>query len=128
MWLYNNTEFTEEMIDNNVGFVYIIMNLTNGKKYIGKKLFTKSKIYQKNKKKKRTRISSNWIEYTGSNDALNEDVKNGNHIVKHIIHLCTSKGWCSYYETKEIFNNNALIDENFYNSWVSCRIRRTHLK
>ena len=51
MWLYNRIEFTENMIGDNVGFVYLITNTTNGKQYIGKKLFTKSKTYQKNKKK-----------------------------------------------------------------------------
>lgn len=128
MWLFDGIEFTEEMISDNVGFVYIIINMTNGKKYIGKKLFTKSKTYQKNKKKKKTRVSSDWITYTGSNDQLNEDVKNGDQIKKEIIHLCKSKGWCAYYETKEIFDNNAILNEQFYNHWVSCKIRRSHLK
>jgi len=127
MWIYKNEEFKEDYIEDNVGFVYIIHNLTNGKKYIGKKLFTKSKIYQKNKKKKRKRISSDWIMYTGSNNILNEDIKNGHIIERHILHLCKSKGWCSYYETKEILNQNALVDENFYNYWVSCKITRKHL-
>ena len=36
-WLYNDTDFTEEMIGDNYGFVYCITNLTNDKKYIGKK-------------------------------------------------------------------------------------------
>ena len=128
MWLFDGIEFTEEMISDNVGFVYIIINMTNDKKYIGKKLFTKSKTYQKNKKKKKTRVSSDWITYTGSNDDLNEDIRNGHEIKKYIIHLCKSKGWCTYYETKEIFDNNAILNEQFYNHWVSCKIRRSHLK
>lgn len=128
MWLYNGIEFTEEMIGDNVGFVYIISNLTNNKQYIGKKLFTKSKIYQKNKKKKRMRISSNWIEYTGSNDELNEDISKGDQIKKEILHLCKTKGWCSYYETKEIFSVDALLNPSYYNSWISVRINKRHLK
>ena len=48
MWIYDGKKFSEELIDNNVGFVYKIINIDNGKTYIGKKLFTKSKIYQKN--------------------------------------------------------------------------------
>ena len=39
MWLYNDQEFTEDMIGDNVGFVYLITNLQNGRKYIGKKTF-----------------------------------------------------------------------------------------
>lgn len=128
MWLYNGNEFTEDMISYNVGFVYVITNLTNNKQYIGKKLFTKSKTYQKNKKKKKTRVSSDWITYTGSNDQLNEDIKNGDQVRKEIIHLCKSKGWMTYIETKEILIRDCLLSENYYNYWVSCKIRRTHLK
>lgn len=128
MWIYNDEVFTEDMIGDNVGFVYIISNTTNGKFYIGKKLFTKLKTVQKKKKKKRTRVSSNWVDYTGSNDQLNEDIKNGHQIKKHILHLCKSKGWCSYMETKEIFMRNCLVLDEYYNTWVQCKIRRQHLK
>lgn len=128
MWYYNNEIFTEDMILNNVGFVYIITNLTNNRKYIGKKLFTKSKTYQKNKKKKRKRVSSDWITYTGSNEELNIDIQKGHQIHKEIIHLCKSKGWMTYIETKEILNRDCLISEEYYNHWVSCKIRRNHLK
>jgi hypothetical protein len=127
-WIYNGTVFTEEMVDDNVGFVYIIYNLTKNKQYIGKKLFTKSKTYQKNKKKKKTRVASDWMTYTGSNEQLNEDIKNGDSIQKEILHLCKSKGWCSYLESKEILVRDCLILENYYNYWISCKIRRTHLK
>lgn len=128
MWLYQEKEFTEDMIEDNVGFVYLITNTTNGKLYVGKKLFTKSKTYQKNKKKKRKRVSSDWMEYTGSNDMLNEDVQNGHQIKKEILHLCKSKGWCTYWETKEILMRDSLINDKYYNQWLSCKIRRTHLK
>lgn len=128
MWLYNNEEFSEDMIGENVGFVYIISNLTNNRQYIGKKLFTKSKTYQKNNKKKRKRVSSDWQTYTGSNEELNNDIESGHTIKKEIIHLCKSKGWLSYWETKEIFTRDCVISENYYNSWVQCKIRRGHLK
>lgn len=128
MWLYNGIEFTEDMIGDNVGFVYLITNLTNNKMYIGKKLFTKSKTYQKNKKKKRKRVSSDWMTYTGSNDQLNEDIQNGHQVKKEILQLCKTKGWASYFETKEILIRDCLVDDNYYNTWLSARIRRTHLK
>lgn len=127
-WKLGEQEFTEDMISDNVGFVYFIINTTKKKAYIGKKLFTKSKTYQKNKKKKRTRIKSDWESYTGSNKQLNEDIMNGDKYYKFIYMLCKTKGWCSYWETKTIMDFNALIDTNYYNDWVSCRIRRIHLK
>ena len=128
MWAYKGEEFTENMIDDNVGFVYIITNETNNKQYIGKKLFTKSKTYQKNKKKKKMRVASDWITYTGSNEQLNEDIKNGHSIKKEIIHLCKSKGFCSYMESKEILMRDCLLNDKYYNYWISCKIRRSHLR
>lgn len=128
MWLYEDEEFREDMIGENVGFVYIITNVTNNRQYVGKKLFTKSKTYQKNNKKKRKRVASDWQTYTGSNEELNNDIESGHIIKKEIIHLCKSKGWLSYWETKEIFTRDCVISENYYNSWVQCKIRRGHLK
>jgi hypothetical protein len=128
MWLYNGTEFTEDMISDNVGFVYLIENLTNNRMYIGKKLFSKSKTYQKNKKKKKKRVSSDWMSYTGSNDQLNQDINNGHLVRKQILHLCKTKGWATYHETKEILVRDCLIDTKYYNQWLSARIRSSHLK
>lgn len=126
-WIYNGELFTEEMIDKHVGFVYLITDQTNGMKYIGKKLFTKSKITQKNKKKKRSRVSSDWETYTGSNELLNESVENGAQITKEILHLCRSRGWLTYLETKEILMRDALIAEDYYNMWFTARVHRRHL-
>ena len=59
------------------GFVYLITNLTNNKKYVGKKLakFKTTKPPLKGKKNKRRGYKeSDWKEYWGSSDHLNEDV------------------------------------------------------
>jgi len=58
MWYYEGEEFTSEMIEDYVGFVYLITDLTNGKKYVGKKLFvSKRKLPPlKGKTRKRTVI------------------------------------------------------------------------
>ena len=101
---------------------------TDYKHYVGKKLFTKPKTYQKNKKKKKTRVASDWLTYTGSNEQLNEDIKNGHSIKKEILHLCKSKGWCTYLESKEILVRDCLLSDKYYNYWISCKIRRSHLK
>ena len=42
MWLYNNEQINE-LPENCVGFVYLITNLTNNRKYVGKKLAKFSK-------------------------------------------------------------------------------------
>ena len=42
MWLYNDIEFTENNIEGYFGFVYLIENKINGRKYVGKKFFTRA--------------------------------------------------------------------------------------
>jgi len=130
MWTYRGDVFDGSVIEDDgcVGFVYLITNETTGMKYIGKKLFTKSKTYQKNKKKRRMRVESDWMTYTGSNAQLNEAVDNGDQITKEILHLCDSRGWCSYRETQEILNREAIQSDQYYNGWVSCKIQRSHIK
>ena len=44
MWLYNGIEISEDSLEGCTGFVYMITNLTNQRKYIGKKLLKNRKI------------------------------------------------------------------------------------
>jgi len=57
-WHYNGKPFTSEMIEDNLGFVYIVTDKRNGKDYIGKKgLVSKRKLPPlKGKKRKRIKI------------------------------------------------------------------------
>lgn len=129
-WIYNNNIFTENDIDNNIGFVYIIENMTTNRKYIGKKLFWSSKTRQVNKKKKRFKVISDWQEYYGSNEALKKDVETlgKENFTRTIIHLCKSKGECSYLEAKEQFIHNVIESDDFYNTWIMVRVRNSHIK
>ena len=130
-WYLHNTaqEFTEDMIGVAFGMVYLITHTPTGKKYIGKKFFTKAKTRQVKGKKKRSRVASDWLTYWGSNKELQEEVKkNGEEqYTREILHLGKSRSECSYYETFEIFSRHALLSEAYYNQWVSCKIRKDHL-
>lgn len=129
-WLYNGQEFTEDMIGDNFGFVYLIYSEVSKKYYVGKKFFTRSKTKQVKGKKKKTRISSDWQAYFGSNATLVEEVRDNGpeKYQRTILHLCKSRGECSYLESKEIFSRDALIRPDYFNQWISCKIQRTHLK
>ena len=129
-WLYKNKIFESEDIDNYYGYVYIITNMTNNMKYIGKKFFWTTKYKTVKKKRKRLKVESNWKEYYGSSDILNEIVKEiGEHNFKReILRLCKTKGECSYFEAKEQFQSDAVISDEYYNKWISVRVRETHLK
>ena len=129
MWHYNGVEFTEDLIDKSFGFVYCITNLSNGRRYIGKKLFTKSGRKQTKGKIKKIRVTSDWLDYYGSNKELQEDVvKNGaDTFHREILYLCATRSECSYRETQEIFKRGVLLTENYYNSWVTCKIHKAHV-
>ena len=127
MWLYNNEPFDD--IADYVGYVYIITNLTNGRKYLGKKNFYFSKTRTVKGKKKRSKIESDWREYFGSNKELLEDVeKLGRDLFKReIVRLCKSKGEFGYWEAKLQFENNVLETNDWYNTWIMVRVHKKHL-
>lgn len=129
MWLYNNKEFTEKDIGDYFGFVYLIENLIDNRRYIGKKFFTRAGTKQIKGKKKKVRLSSGWVNYWSSSKELQEDVKKlgEENFTRTILFLCKTRSECSYRETKEIFTRDALLSENFYNSWVSCKIHKAHV-
>jgi hypothetical protein len=128
MWYYNN-EPIEQIPEGMIGYVYCITNLTNNKKYLGKKNFYFSRTKVVKGKKKRTKVESDWRDYYGSNKELIADVDllGANHFRREIIKLCKSKGEFGYYEAKYQFENNVLESDNWYNTWIMCRVHKKHL-
>ena len=129
-WTYNNVDFTEDLIGDNIGFVYQITNLTNDRKYIGKKLFHFSRTKQVKGKKKKTKVLSDWDKYYGSNAELQKDVETSgeDNFKREILHLCKSRGECSYLEAKEQFQRNVMESDEYYNTWIMVRVRKSHIK
>ena len=129
-WIYDNKEFTEDLIGDNYGFVYEIINLTNNKKYIGKKFFYSAKTKQVKGKKKKYKVSSNWQTYYGSSGELCKDVLSlgQENFSREIIHLCHSKGECGYLEAKEQFIRGVMESDDYYNTWIMVRVRKSHIK
>jgi len=116
---------TPESIDTHLGFVYIIENNSNGKWYVGQKKFWFKKTLPPLKGKKRKRrsfVESDWVKYTGSSEALNADIANGDEITKTIIHLCEAKWDMNYLEALEQFQRNALLTTESYNGIINIRL------
>ena len=132
-WYYQGKpiEFGEGELDPKkiYGFVYVIRNLLNGRKYIGKKFFWSKRTMVRKGKKLKSTIESDWRKYCGSNGPLLEDIKEfgAQNFEKEIIHLCASKSECAYLEAKEQFALDAILDANFYNDWISVKTTRRHL-
>jgi len=126
-WLLCGSEYIDD--EMSFGFVYMIENTVTGRKYIGRKYFTQAGYRTVNGKKRKIRKSSDWRDYYGSNETLKGEVAElgKDKFVRTILHLCKSKSECSYFETKEIFKQDALLREDFYNQWVTCKITSKHL-
>jgi hypothetical protein len=116
-WTFNNEEMTEVPKDME-GFVYLITNTTNNKKYIGKKNFWERRKDRKTGRRKKK--ESNWRNYFGSCDELIEDVKNlgEEKFLREILYLCPHKKSMSFYETMEQFKRDVIIKEDYYNTNV----------
>ena len=125
-WTYKGKE-VKEIPDDIEGFVYIITNLTNNKKYIGKKLakFKTTKPPLKGRKnKRRGHKESDWRDYWGSSDKLNEDVQalGTDKFTREILYYCNSRGLMSYLEAREQFERRVLETDEYYNGIINVRV------
>lgn len=129
-WIYNNKEVCDEDIEDYIGFVYCITNLTNNKRYIGKKLFKSTRTKKVKGKRKKVKTDSGWRDYWGSNSILQEDVKLlGEHnFHREILYLCKSKGTANYLEMREQIDRRVLESEEWYNDQIYVRVHRSHIK
>jgi hypothetical protein len=136
-WYYQGT-LVETLPEDCIGFIYLITNTTNGRKYIGKKLakFSKTtyktvklKNGTKKKKKIRNKIDSDWQTYYGSNDELNKDVitLGASNFTREILYYCNSKALCSYIEAREQFIRKVLESTEYYNGHIQVRVHGSHI-
>lgn len=132
-WLYEGKEFELEESSELIGFVYLITDLSNNKKYIGKKNFWSIRKLPplKGQKRKRTvKKESDWKTYYGSSEEVKLLVEQSSaeRFKREIIRLCSSKGEMSYYEAKEQFDRDVLLSDEYYNAFIGCKIHAKHIK
>ena len=137
MWTFQET-VVENLPEDCVGFVYLITNKTNDRKYVGKKLakFSKTayktvvlKNGTKKKKKIKSKIDSDWITYYGSSVELSKDIAllGEDNFTREILFYCKSKAECSYIEAREQFTRRVLESTEYYNGQISVRVHGSHI-
>ena len=131
-WTYEDKPI-KDLPEGVVGFVYQITNNETGRKYIGKKLaqFKKSRPPLKGRRnKRRYKIESDWKEYFGSSDALNEDIEKlgKEKFTRQILFYCKSKAELSYIEAREQFARKVLESDDYYNGHIRVRVHGNMFK
>lgn len=119
-WKYKG----EDMVaipEGNMGFIYLITNMANGKIYIGKKFFNftrrklltkKDKLLPENKRKKYKTVilDGKWENYFSSSASLLADIEiyGKENFAREIICFCRDKRELTYKEVWWQFNYNVL--------------------
>ena len=129
-WRYCGKIFDSDDILDHFGFVYLITNKSNSRRYIGRKYFWS---FRKPKgKTRKVKQESDWKKYYGSCPELKEDIKKygKENFDREILSLHKTLGKVNYEETRQLFMNNVLIESldtgepAYYNSNVLGRYYR----
>lgn len=138
MWEFNGVKITDELFEEYrakgvIGFIYRITNLTNGRKYIGKKQWIQKvrlKPLKGQTKYRHVEKVNDWKTYCGQNQELQDEVASlgEDKFRREIIKFCFQKQECNYEETRYIMEERALFSDVYYNSWFQCKITKKHVQ
>ena len=111
---------------NSIGFIYIITQLSTGRRYIGRKLLTKASTKTTKGIKKKIRKDSDWIEYWSSSPKIKAwiDESGTDDFSKEILIFVSSKSELMYAEEYYLYKTNALLSDMWLNDNIRAKIMR----
>jgi hypothetical protein len=134
MWLYKGEviDSIEKMPDNTFGFIYQAIYLPTNEKYLGKKVlyFNRTLPPLKGMKRKRKVVKeSDWQTYYGSHEKIKSLLKENkqNDFQREILEFAFNKKHLTYLETKYLFCNNVLENEEYINDNILGKFFRKDL-
>lgn len=134
-WIYKGREIkSEEDLPTDkkyIGFIYLMTQISTGKKYIGRKLLYKPKYKTVNKKKKRFMVQSDWLDYYSSSPVINEHIEQHgkDDFTREILTFVTSKGSLVYSEELALYLVGALENPDLWiNENIRSKVYRTWCK
>lgn len=130
-WLYNGRELTEDDIPPDaIGFIYLVQQISTKRKYIGRKLLTKSSTKTIKGKKKKTRSESDWKTYWSSSPILKEhiEVHGTDDFTREILVFVSSKGSLAAAEEMALYSVGALESDEWINNNIRSKIYRSWIR
>lgn len=109
-----------------IGFIYIITQISTGKRYIGKKLLTKAATKVTKGIKKKIRKESDWLSYWSSSPKIQAWIdENGyDDFTREILVFCEKKSELLYAEEYCLYITDSLLVEDFINSNIRSKVFR----
>lgn len=129
-WKYKDSiiESLDQLPDSKaIGFIYIITQLSTGKRYIGKKLLTKAATKQIKGVKKKIRKESDWKSYWSSSPKIKSWIEENGYedFRREILVFVSSKGMLAYAEELALYSLGALESDQWLNDNIRSKVYRS---
>jgi len=131
MWLYKKEviESIEQMPEGTFGFIYEVLHVPTGRKYLGKKVleFNRTLPPLKGTKRKRKVVKeSDWKTYYGSHQEIKGLIKEEKQeeFTREILQYVPTKKLLTYYECKYLFIKEVLEGNDYINDNILAKFYR----
>jgi hypothetical protein len=135
MWKFKDIQIKSKEdipieFENSIGFIYIITQLSTGRRYIGRKLLTKASTKTVKGVKKKIRKDSDWIDYWSSSPKIKAwiDESGTDDFTKEILIFVSSKGSMAYCEELALYTMGVLESDLWLNDNIRSKIYRSWAK